>query len=84
MPPYRLALRHQTYPLNVRVSWVLTLGIDTSLLQLSTSLLPITGVVPLEQLLTGARSGSMDGLGRVQEPLKYKLTVVHTFFSGAS
>lgn len=44
-------------------------------------LLFMTGVVSLEQLLTGTRGGSMDGLGRVQEPLKCKLTVVHIFFS---
>lgn len=78
--PYFLAPRNQTSPLNMRVSQVLTLGIDTCLLQFSTSLLPITGVVPLEHLLMGARGRSMDGFGRVQEPLKCKLTVVHTFF----
>lgn len=68
--PRCLALRNQTSTLPLESwgpsSWGLTL--PATALHFAA---PNPGLVPLEQgLLSGARDGSMDGLGRDQEPLE--------------
>lgn len=72
--PYYLAFKNQTPPpLPFETLGVLKLEIDTSpatALYLAT---PNYWLVTLEQgFLTRAGNGSMDALGRVQKPLKYR------------